>query len=194
MPNNVKLYRLGVTFLAADPKAVADWDAPTSDELNKQFDWTVGSGLTVNGKTITYDPDFLVHNITCPSTESDTTFESGDHETNDELGYCDEAQKTELTFSNPSVAFSFWRDAEKNAQSAMNETFSILFKPDHVYYFIMRVGDKASNVPFEAGDLVRIARMSTDNLVDVLDASANVRGTQTTLKNGFDAWNIYLGA
>lgn len=186
---NSKLYRENVTLLIALPEAVKDWGAPTAAELNKQFDYTAGTGLG----EVTFSPYALVHNLTCALSETDTTFEKTSHETDDSLSFCDDAGRTELTTSNQTITYSFFRDADRAAASLYNEALEFMMKPDMEYYFIRRIGGK-SNDPFVIGDEISIARRKTDNLVDVNDLGSKVRATQTTLADGYDLWNYTLAA
>lgn len=190
--NNKRLVTKSVTILTALEGAFADPSKPTSAELNKQWDWVEA---TENG--INYSPDNLVHNITCALYEDDNTFELDSSDTDDGLTYCDDSGVQTPTTASPSIEFSGLRDADKDAHGKFNEYLQVVLKPDITYYAILRVqANKDSNDPFEAGDIIRLARVSTDNPVDNHPGGEVVRIGQTPLSDGFiiEDWAYKLEA
>lgn len=166
---NERLYRENVTFLIAAPEAFADKDNPTAAELND----------TASG---------LVANITCALWEDDTEFTLGDSDTDDGLTFCSKAGEETPTFYNPTVVYTALRDKERTANGVFNLAFDWLAFPDCEQIAILRVG-KDSDVPFAAGDRIKMVAVKTDNGVDVVGSGENVRLQQSFLNNDWINWN-----
>jgi hypothetical protein len=164
---NTRMYRTNVTFCLARPEAFADRTAPTAAELNN---------------------DDLVYNITCALNEDGTTFTLGDSDTDDSLTFCDQGNVSTPTFYNPEVVFEAFRDADTTATGVFNEALDLLAFPDVEYIAIMRVG-KDSDVPFAAGDRIKMVGVKTDFGIDVNGNGENQRISQSFLNNDFVNWN-----
>ncbi len=158
MATNTKLLRANVTLLAAYPEYAADPLAPTSAELNAQFDY--GDNL---GK--------MVFNISCAITDDNFTADITDSETDNTRTICDKGQVTNPTFANYDVTFQTLRDRDVTGHGVFNIPFNLFKTPDHKFYIIKRIG-KASTEDFAAGDVVTIFGVTTDNASDVSDDKA----------------------
>jgi len=165
---NERLYRESIYFALAEPEAFADRNAPTAAELNNTD---------------------LVYNLTCALWEEDTQFTLGDPDTDDGLTYCSKAGIVSPTFDNPTVVFGALRDADRTAAGVFNGAFERLAFPDRQYIAILRIG-KDSDVVWAAGDLARMALVATDQPVDTLSNSENIRIVQNFLPKGWSRWNL----
>jgi hypothetical protein len=92
---NTRLYRGSVRIGLAFPEAFANWQTPTSAELN-----------ATNG---------LVFDLTCALAEGGTKFDLGDSDSDNTLTFCSVAGETNYTFYNPDIAFEFNRSSDPTA-------------------------------------------------------------------------------
>lgn len=166
---NVKLYRGTVKLAVAFPEAFANWQAPTSAELNGT----------------------LVFDVTCAASESGTKFDLGDSDTDNSLTFCSNSGATNITFYNPEVTLEFNRAADPLATSQANTALGLLAFPDVEYFAILRLG-KAPDVAFAAGDQVSLVRVHTDYITDNVGSGNNVTATQAFLPAGDLNWNYTL--
>lgn len=167
------LYRGSVYMGLAFPEAFANWQAPTTAELN-----------AANG---------LVFNLTCALTEASTKFELAASDTDNSLTFCSVAGESTPTFYNPSVIYEFNRSASATATDQANTAFNLLAFPDIEYFAILRIG-KAADAAFAVGDKVCLVRVDTDFATDVLGSGNNATATSTFLNNGDLLWNYSLVA
>lgn len=171
-------------FYLASPLAFADWQNPTTAELN------------VNP---TNDPNGLIFNITCALSQEDTTFDLGDSETDDELSFCQVAGASALTAYNPEITYSIYRDANPwvlanpDSESVANLAFSLLAWRGVEYFGILSVGE-AYDQPFAVDDRVKMVRFATDYGVDTVGSGESVRLNSEPLARGDINWNYRLTA
>lgn len=174
------VHRFGV----ASTLAFADWQNPTVAELNAN---------------ITNDPDGLIFNLTCALNTDGTTFDLGDPETDDSLTFCQVAGTSPILAHNPEIVFEIERSTERwlvdnpASENTANLAFSLLAWPDVEYFAWMSVG-KGPEDPFEIGDRIKLARVSTDIGIDQLGSGENVRLQQNFLQRGDVNWNYELTA
>lgn len=173
-----------VRFVLAHPLAFADWKNPTSAELNAN---------------LTNDPAGLVWNITCAVSQDDTTHDLGDSDTDDSLSFCQVAGDFNPVTYNPDILWSIFRDAKQwkvsdsTTESVANLAFSLLSHRGVEYFAIASVGE-AYDEPFAPGQRVKMARVETDFIADVLGSGATVRGNQDFAARGDLNWNYELVA
>src|SRR5699024_8958267 len=94
---NERLFGPATRFYLASPLAFADWQNPTTAELNSNP---------------TNSPNGLIWNVTCALSEDGTTFDLGDSETDDSLSFCQVAGAVNPTSYNAEVVFSAFRATE----------------------------------------------------------------------------------
>ena len=162
-----RLFRQTVRIDLAYPEAFANPADPKPAELNNAT---------------------LVKNITCVLDEDNTEFTLSDPDTDDSLSFCDAAGSQTATFKNPSVTLSAYRDADRAAVGAYNEVFEHLAFPDVPYIAILRIG-LAENVPYGAGQYIRMVGGRTDIGVSVEESGENARIQSAFLSDGFVNWN-----
>jgi hypothetical protein len=170
---NTRLYRGSVRIGLAFPEAFANWQTPTSAELN-----------ATNG---------LVFDLTCALAEGGTKFDLGDSDSDNTLTFCSVAGETNYTFYNPDIAFEFNRSSDPTASNQANIAFGLLAFPDIEYFAWMRIG-KANDAPFAAGDVVSLVRVDTDYSSDNVGSGNNATGTSALLPNGDVLWNYTLAS
>lgn len=169
-------------FYLASKLAFADWQNPTSAELNANP---------------TNDPAGLIWNLTCAIAQDDTTHDLGDSDTDDALSFCQIAGAANPTSYNPEISWTIFRDAnpwvvsDTNSESVANLAFSLLAWRGIEYFAILSVGE-AYDQPFAAGDRVKMASVATDYLADVVASGESTRGTQSFLFRGSLNWNYEL--
>lgn len=173
-----------VRFVLASRRAFADWQNPTSAELNAN---------------LLNDPSGLVWNLTCAIAQDSTTHNLGDSTTDDLLSFCQVAGDVNPMELVPDISWNIFRDAnpwvvsDTSSESVANLAFSLLSHRGNEYFAIMSVGE-AYDAPFAAGDQIKMAAVETDNIADVLGSGAPVQGTQTFANRGDVLWNYTLAA
>lgn len=168
-----KLYRGNVLLGLAVPEAFANWQAPTTTELN-----------ATNG---------LVFNLSCALDESGTKFDLGDSDTDDSLTFCQSAGSSSPTFYNPDVVYQINRSTSPTAADQANTAFNLMAFPDTEYFALLRIG-KAADAAWTVGDQVSMVRVSSDYPVDNAGSGDNVTTTQNWLVAGDVQWNYTLTA
>ena len=173
-----------VRFYVASPLAFADWQNPTSAELNANPN---------------NNPDGLIWNITCAVAQDDTNFDLGDSDTDDALSFCQVPGATNPTSLNPDINLSLFRDAQRwivsdtATESIANLAFSLLAWRGVEYFFIMSVGE-AYDQPFGPGDRVKMVLGATDYGTDVVGSGESTKLNVTPLSRGSINWNYTLQA
>lgn len=170
---NVRLYRGNVKLGVALPEAFANWQTPTTAELN-----------AANG---------LVFDLTCALSESGTKFDLGDSDADNSLTFCSIAGETNYTFFNPDVAFEINRSSSATAADQANTAYGLLAFCDVEYFAFMRIG-KASDAAWAIGDQVCLVRVDTDYLTDNVGSGNNATATSNLLPNGDVLWNYTLAS
>lgn len=171
-------------FYLASPKAFADWENPTVAELNANP---------------TNDPNGLIFNITCALRQSDTQFDLGDSDTDDELSFCQTAGAVTPTSKNPEITYTAYRSAkpwvvsDSASLDVANLTFSLLSHRGVEYFGILSVG-RAYDEPFAVGDEVKMVHFATDTPVDGVGSGESVTYTSSPLSRGNINWNHTLAA
>lgn len=165
-----RLFRQSVRIDIAYPEAFANPADPQVSELNNAD---------------------LVKNITCALDEDTTEFTLNDPETDDSLSFCDAAGSQTATFKNPNVVLASYRDADRSASGVYDLAFQHLAFPDVPYIAILRVG-LAENVPYAAGQFIRMVGGNTDLPVSLEESGENARIQNTILPDGFVNWNHKL--
>lgn len=168
----------------ASPLAFADWQNPTTAELNANP---------------TNDPDGLIFNLSCALNQDGTQFDMGDPETDDSLTFCQVAGTSPITGFSPEIVYQIerstnpWVVSDAATFDTANLAFSLLAWRGVEYFAIMSVG-RGPEDPFVVGDRVKMARVATDHLIDEMGSGENVRGTQTFADRGDVNWNYELTA
>lgn len=170
-----KLYRTSITYWLAFPEAFANWKTPTSAE----FTAGIASGL--------------ITNITCAVSEEGTQFDLADSDTDDSLSFCQSAGAVSPTFYNTDITLQIFRSADPTAVNTANKALALLNYPDVEYFAIERIGGNP-DVAVAAGDRLNMARVITDNPVDVLDSGSNEQLSNTLLSQGDINWRYEVAA
>lgn len=171
-------------FYLASPFAFADWENPTLAELNSNPD---------------NDPDGLVFNLSCALNTDGTTFDLGDPETDDSLTFCQRAGTEEILGFNPEIVFQSehsterWIESDPATLNAANLALSLLRWRGVDYFAILSIGRDPED-EFQAGDRIKMARVSTDWGVDEHESGGNVNLVQNFLNRGDLNWNYPLAA
>lgn len=179
---NERLFGPATRFLLASPLAFADWQNPTSAELNANP---------------TNSPNGLIWDITCALAEDGTTFDLGESETDDSLSFCQVAGAVNPTNFNPEITYSLFRAKERwivSDPASFNtaELARTLLTYRGVEYFaILSVGEEPGEA-FAAGHRVKMAKISTDFGVDEIGAGDNAMLSIDTAGRGDVLWNYEL--
>lgn len=170
---NTRLYRGNVKMGLALPEAFANWQTPTTAELNAS-----------NG---------LIFDLTCALSESGTKFDLGDSDSDNSLTFCSVAGETNYTFYNPDIAFEVNRATDPLAVNQANTALGLLQFPDIEYFAFMRIG-KASDAAWAVGDVISLCRVDTDYVTDNVGSGNNATATSNLLPNGDIAWNYTIAS
>ncbi len=175
-------------FYLAHPLAFADWENPTAAEMNANS---------------SNDPSGLIFNLTCALNQDGTTFSLGDPELDESLSFCQSAGNQERMSENPDIVFEFfrsllpWDDADSvlaaDGFNSANLAFSLLAWRGIDYFAILSVGEDEDE-PFDAGDRIKMAEVSTDWGMDVLGTGENIRMNQTFANRSRVNWNYEIAA
>lgn len=163
-------------FLIAFPEAFADWQNPTTAELNANP---------------TNDPTGLVFNITCALNQDGTQFDLGDSDTDDSLTFCQVAGAVNPTTLNPEIVYEIERSKDPLDDNTANVAFGLLAWKGVEFFAIASVGEDADAL-FGVGDRVKMARVAVDYPTDVFNIGENVRLQQALANRGDVAWNVDL--
>lgn len=181
---DVRLYNPAVRYFLASPLAFANWQEPTSGELNANP---------------TNDPNGLIWDMTCALYQDDTSFNLADSETDEELSFCQVAgAATPVTF-NPEVTWTAFRSdepwviSEPTTYDQANLAFSLLAWRG-VEYFVIKSTGEEPGTPFAPGQRVSLVRVATDFATDVVGPGENVKLTQAFLRRGDLNWRYELTA
>jgi hypothetical protein len=170
-------------FYLAHPLAFADWENPTVDELNANP---------------TNDPDGLIFNLTCALNTDGTQFDLDDPELDESLTFCQTAGNAEVLSRSATIVFEYEESRERWAPASgttgLNSATlakSLLSWRGVDYFAILSVG-RGEDEPFEAGDRIKMAEVSTDWAVPVSGTGENIRWSQTFAKRTRLNWNYEL--
>jgi hypothetical protein len=104
---------------------------------------------------------------------------------------------------NPDIVFEFfrsllpWDDADSvlaaDGFNSANLAFSLLAWRGIDYFAILSVGEDEDE-PFDAGDRIKMAEVSTDWGMDVLGTGENIRMNQTFANRSRVNWNYEIAA
>lgn len=179
---NERLFGPATRFLLASPLAFADWQNPTSAELN------ANPSNAATG---------LIWDITCALSEDGTTFDLGDSETDDSLSFCQVAGAVNPTSYNPEITYSIFRAKERWLVSDPN-TFNtaelartLLTYRGIEYFAILSVGEEPGT-NFAPGDRIKMAKIATDYGVDEIGSGDNAMLSIETAGRGDILWNYEL--
>lgn len=167
-----RLYRGTIKMGVAFPEAFANWQTPTSAELNNA----------------TYSFD-----LTPALVESGTKFELGNSTSDNTLTFASTAGYQNLTFYQPSVVYEFNRSASPTAADQANLAYQLLQFPDVDLFFFLRVGLDPS-IAFAAGQRVSMVHCTTDWPSENISSGKNVSMTQTAIPQGDLIWNYLLAS
>lgn len=177
-------YRL----LLASPLAFADWQNPTTDELNAAF---------------ANDPSGLIWNLSCALDTDSTQFDLDEPELDESTTFCQDAGTQNPVSQGATIVYSVvhsverWTNASSTLASAGFNTStlaqSLLSWRGVDYFAIMSVG-KGPEEEFEVGDRIKMAEVSTDWGIDTADIGSNVMLTQTFARRSRLLWNYALTA
>lgn len=179
---DIRLKNPAVRLYLASPLAFADWQNPTTAELNANP---------------TNDPNGLIWNLSCALSQSDTTFDLADSDTDDELTFCQVAGAVNPTTYNTDIVYTAfrsdtpWVTSDAATFNTANLAHSLLQWRGVEYFAIASVGKDAGET-FAVGDRVKLARVATDNGVDVKDTGSSVKIQATLLSRGDISWNTEI--
>lgn len=181
---NERLFGPATRFYLASPLAFADWQNPTTAELNANP---------------TNSPNGLIWDITCALSEDGTQFDLGESETDDSLSFCQVAGAVTPTFYNPEIVFSVFRStnawvvSDPTTYDTAELARTLLSYKGIEYFAILSVGEE-NGTDFAVGDRVKMARVSTDYGVDEIGAGDNAMLMQDFANRGDINWNYELTA
>lgn len=181
---NIRLKNPAVRLYLASPLAFADWQNPTTAELNANP---------------TNDPNGLIWNLSCALSQSDTTFDLADSDTDDELTFCQVAGAVNPTTYNTDIVYTAfrskvpWVTTDVATFNTANLAHSLLQWRGVEYFAIASVGKDAGET-FAVNDRVKMALVATDNAVDVKGTGEMLKLTQTLLSRGSINWNYRLNS
>lgn len=154
---NEKLLPANVTILLAYPEAFSNPLAPTSAELNAQFNFSAGIGN-------------MVFNVSC-ATLDDYTMNQTESDTDDTRTVCDEGEVSNPTFYNYEVSLDFLRDQSVVDAGVFNTAAELTRAPDRPLFAYKRVGKK-NDAAFASGDHVSVFGVNTDYPQDIVDGGS----------------------
>lgn len=179
---DVRLYNPNVRYFIASPLAFANFENPTSAELNANP---------------TNDPNGLIWDLSCVLYQDDTVFTMGDPDTDDELSFCQIAGSEEPTTYNPEVTFSAfmsdtpWLVSDPATRDQANTAFSLLAWRGVELVAIKSTGE-APGTPFAPGQRVSLVRVATDNATVSAGPGENSKLVQSFLRRGSYNWRAEL--
>jgi len=176
-------------FYLAHRSAFADWQAPTTAELNANS---------------TNAPDGLIWNLTCALNTDGTTFDLDDSERDDSLTFCQTSGDSSALSYSATVVYEFeeskdrWDDATSvlaadGFNTATLAKSLLMWRGIPDLFAIMSVG-KANDAVFAVGDRIKMVEVATDWAVPVTDTGANIRWSQTFAKRSDINWNYELAS
>lgn len=181
---NERLFNPAVRYFLASPLAFADWQNPTSAELNANP---------------TNDPNGLIWDLSCALFQDDTSFTLGDPEMDEELSFCQVAGAATPTSQNPEVNYTTflsdtpWIVSDDQTRNQANLAHSLLQWRGVEYFFIKSTGE-APGTAFAPGQRVSMVRAATDDAVPTVGAGENAKLSQTPLRRGDLNWRYELAA
>lgn len=179
---NERLFGPATRFLLASPLAFADWQNPTTAELNANA---------------TNSPNGLIWDLTCALSEDGTQFDLADSETDDSLSFCQVAGAVNPTNYNPEIVYQVfrakerWKVSDSNTFNTAELARTLLSYKGVEYFAILSVGEEPGT-NFAVGDRIKMAQVSTDYGVDEIGSGDNAMLTQTFAGRGNVAWNVEL--
>lgn len=175
-------------FYLASPLAFADWENPTTAELNANP---------------TNNPHGLIFNLTCALNQEDTQFDLDDPDLDESLTFCQSAGNSEVSSRSATIVFTAERSKERwtpassilaaDGYNTANLAFSLLAWRGIDYFAILSVG-KDPDAAFAVDDRIKMAEVSTDWGIDLSGTGENLRIQQTFAKRSRLAWNYRLAA
>lgn len=181
---NIRLYDPATRIYLASPLAFADWEHPTSAELNANPN---------------NNPDGLIWNITCAVDRADSTFDLGDADEDDSRSFCQRASDSEATSLNTDFNLAIfrssvpWIESDAVTFNTANLAFSLLAWRGIDYFLIASIGE-APDESFSVGDRVKMGRVTTTDPVDSIGTGDMARLIQSVKSRGDINWNYKLEA
>lgn len=166
-----RLFNPATRWLIAHPFAFADWQKPTSAELNAR-----------NG---------LVYEITCAVNQDGSNFDLGDSETDESLTFCQVSGASNPTSLSPEITIETERSTDPRVTNTANTAYSLLARKGVEYFAILSVGE-TPNEAFAPGHRIKMAKVATDYGVPVFGNGENVRLSQSFAQRGDVNWNYEL--
>lgn len=176
----------------AHPLAFEDWTNPQLSELNANP---------------TNDPNGLIWNLTCAVNVDGSQFDLDDPEVDESLTFCQEAGSTSDLEHSATIVHSIamskerWTDAssvsEVDPETGMPKfntstlAQSLLTWRGVTYFAILSIG-KGPDEPFEAGDRIKMAEISTDWAIPEGGTGENYSLVATHAKRSNINWNYTL--
>lgn len=177
-----EVYRL---YLAS-PLAFADWENPTTAELNANP---------------TNDPNGLIWNLSCALDQDSSQFDLDEPDSDDSLTFCQSAGNQEPTEYSATIVYGLqlakerWTDASSVlAVDGFNTSTlaqSLLTWRGIEYFAIMSVG-KDVDEQFAIGDRIKMAEVATDYGILEGGTGESYKMIQTFAKRSRLAWNVSL--
>ena len=174
-------------FYLASPLAFANFETPTSAELNANP---------------TNDPNGLIFNLSCALSTDDTQFDLDDPDLDEALTFCQSAGTGEVSNRSATVVFGFqeakerWTNAATptgiNGFNSATLAKSLLWRGVE-YFAILSVG-KDPNAPFAINDRLKIAEVATDWAIPSVGTGDNIVWSQTFAKRSRLSWNYRITA
>lgn len=181
---NDQVYR----WYLASPLAFADWENPTTAELNANP---------------TNDPNGLIWNLTCALDQDTSQFDLDEPDSDDSLTFCQSAGNQEVMEYSATIVYGVqlakerWTDASSTlAVDGFNTSTlaqSLLTWRGVDYFAILSVG-KGEDEPFAIGDRIKMAEISTDYGIPEGGSGEMYKLVQTAAKRSRILWNATLAA
>lgn len=181
---NDQVYR----WYLASPLAFANWETPTSAELNANP---------------TNDPNGLIFNMSCALSVEDSQFDLDEPDLDDTLTFCQSAGNGEVSSRSATVVFGFQEAKERwtnagtptagNGFNSATLAKSLLMWRGIEYFAILSVG-KDPNAAFAAGDRIKMAEVATDWAIPSAGTGSNIVWSQTFAKRSRLNWNYQIAS
>lgn len=181
-------------FYLASPLAFADWENPTTAELNANP---------------TNDPNGLIFNLSCALDTDTSQFDLDEPDADDSLTFCQSSGNQEATEYSATIVYGVAMAKERwtNASSLTEvdaETSKLKFNTSTLaqslltwrgvdYFAILSVG-KDVDQPFAVDDRIKLAEVSTDHGIPEGGTGENYNLVQTFAKRSRLNWNYRLTA
>lgn len=175
-------------WLLASPLAFANWQTPTTAELNANP---------------TNDPNGLIWNLTCALDVDTSQFDLDEPDSDDSLTFCQSSGNQEPMEYSATVVYGVqlakerWLDADSTLSvdgfNTSTLAQSLLTWRGIDYFAILSVGE-SEDEPFAVGDRIKMAEVSTDWGIVEGGSGEMLKMVQTFAKRSNILWNYSLAS